>query len=76
MVCAYVLITTKSGAEKEVLEILKKSPNIKTAKILYGEYDIIIKVELPDITALNEYFLTNIRQVSGIERTSTLIIAS
>jgi len=76
MVCAYVLVTTKSGAEKEVLDALKKSPNIKIAKIVYGEYDIIAKIEVRDITALNEYLLTHFRQISGIEKTVTLIVAT
>ncbi|MFH0869353.1 MAG: Lrp/AsnC ligand binding domain-containing protein [archaeon] len=76
MVIAYVLVTTKSGAEKEVLDILKKSSNIKIAKIVYGEYDIIAKIEVHDITALNEYLLTHFRQISGIEKTVTLIVAT
>ena len=76
MVSAYVLVTTKSGAEKEVLDMLKKSPKIKIAKIVYGEYDVIAKIDLPDITALNEYLLTYFRQISGIEKTVTLIVAT
>ena len=76
MVGAYILITTKSGAEKEVLTALKKVPNMKNAKMLYGEYDIIAKVQLTNITDLNEYLLANIRPLSGVERTSTLIVAN
>lgn len=76
MVGAYILITTKSGAEKEVLDALKKSKNIVNATILYGEYDILAKIALKDITELNDYLLTHVRPISGIEKTSTLIIAS
>jgi len=76
MVSAYILVTTKSGAEKDVLTALKKVPNMKNARMLYGEYDIIAKIQLTDIAALNEYLLANIRPISGVERTSTLIVAN
>ena len=76
VVNAYVLITTKSGSEKEVLDALKKTKNVKDARILYGEYDIIAKLQLQDITALNDYLLANIRPIHGIERTTTLIVAT
>lgn len=76
MVGAYILVTTKSGAEKDVLESLKKIKSITNAKILYGEYDILAKINLKDITELNEYLLTNIRPIAGIEKTSTLIVAT
>lgn len=76
MVSAYILVTTKSGAEKDVLTALKKVPNMKNARMLYGEYDIIAKIQLTDIATLNEYLLANIRPISGVERTSTLIVAN
>ena len=76
MVGAYILITTKSGAEKDVLMSLRKIKSIANATILYGEYDILAKIILKDITELNDYLLTNIRPIPGIEKTSTLIIAT
>lgn len=76
MVGAYILITTKSGAEKDVLVALKKISSIKNATILYGEYDILAKIMLKDITELNDYLLSNIRPIQGIEKTSTLIVAT
>ena len=75
MVIAFVLITTKSGAERDVREQLLKNENIKEAHVLYGEYDLIAKVELDDVTKLNDFILDEARKVSGVERTSTLIIA-
>lgn len=76
MVAAYILVTTKSGAEKDVLDLLKKIPNLKNAKMLYGEYDIIAKIQLTNIAALNDYLLANIRPIAGVEKTSTLIVAT
>jgi len=70
------LITTKSGAEKNVLAALKRNKSIVSATILYGEYDILAKIALKDITELNDFLLTNVRPIPGIEKTSTLIIAT
>jgi len=76
MANAYILITTKSGSEKEVLAALKKSENVTDAQIVYGEYDLVVKVEVDDITKLNEFLLESVRTINGIEKTSTVIVAS
>ena len=76
MANAYILITTKSGSEKEVLAALKKSENVTDAQIVYGEYDLVVKVEVDDITKLNEFLLESVRTINGIKKTSTVIVAS
>jgi len=73
---AFVLITTKSGGEKNVVEALKKLLEVKEAKILYGEYDIIAKIQAADIQTLNSFLLEKVRPISDIESTSTLIVAA
>ncbi len=73
---AFVLITTKSGGEKNVVEALKKLPEVKEARILYGEYDIIAKIQAADIQKLNAFLLEKLRPISDIEGTSTLIVAA
>lgn len=76
MVGAFVLVITKSGAEKNVVTTLKKFPEIKEARILYGEYDIIAKIQTSDIQSLNSFLLEKVRPISDIEKTSTLIVAA
>jgi len=76
MVIAYILITSKSGGEKNVLESLQKLEEIAEAKIVYGEYDIIAKIQTGDVDKLNDFLLEKIRQISDIEKTSTLIVAA
>ncbi len=73
---AYVLITTKSGSEKIVIEALKKMQEIKEARVLYGEYDILAKVQVNDIQNLNTFLLEKVRPIGSVERTSTLIVAA
>lgn len=76
MVTAYVLIISKSGKEKEVLDSLSKLEEIKEAKIVYGEYDIVTKVQADDVGKLNDFLLEKIRPIENIEKTSTLIVAT
>ncbi|MBI2041335.1 MAG: Lrp/AsnC ligand binding domain-containing protein [DPANN group archaeon] len=73
---AYVLITTKSGSEKVVIEALKKMQEIKEARVLYGEYDILAKVQVNDIQNLNAFLLEKVRPIGQVEKTSTLIVAA
>ena len=76
MVIAYVLINTKPGKEREVLEKIKQMDiKLLDSALLYGEYDIIIKVEVDTIDKLRSIVLDKIRQLEGVERTVTLISA-
>ncbi len=76
MAGAYVLITAKSGSERVVVEALKKLQEVTEAKILYGEYDIIARVQVDDIQALNQFLLEKVRPIGNVDRTSTLIVAA
>ncbi len=76
MVQAYVLINTKPGKEKEVLEGIKKMGiKLLDSSLLYGEYDIIIKIDAENIEKLRSIVLDIIRKLDGVERTITLIAA-
>jgi len=76
MIIAYVLIIAKSGTEKSVVSELKHYKEIVDAEILYGEYDILAKIKVKEIADLNEFLLSKVRRVDGVEKTSTLISAA
>lgn len=76
MVIAYILITSKSGAEKNVAEALMLQDGIEEADVLYGEYDIIAKVKVEDVSQLSDFIMEKVRSIDGVQRTSTLIVAS
>jgi len=54
MPTAFVLINTEIGAEEEILDELKKVPNVKEAYVVYGLYDIVAKVEAESMNKLKE----------------------
>ncbi len=71
---AYILVNVEVGMENEVLdEILKRFDKAVTeARITYGEYDIVVRVEVGSIKAL-ETVVSGIRSIEGVRRTVTLI---
>jgi DNA-binding Lrp family transcriptional regulator len=75
MVEAYILIKVKVGSERNVVEKLQDLKEIKDINELYGEWDIITKVEVPNIEDLDSLITEKIRDNNQIELTSTMIVA-
>jgi DNA-binding Lrp family transcriptional regulator len=75
MVTAYILIISDSGAEKNIIDDLLEVDGVQEADVIYGEYDILAKISIPDVSMLGDFILENIRPIQGIKRTSTLISA-
>lgn len=73
MVTAFILATTKTGKEKDVLDNLLSIPEIREAYNVYGDYDLYIKAETDTLDNLNELLLNRIRGVAGIAMTTTMI---
>ena len=71
-VIAYVLVVTKVGTEHNIVEELNSINGVSFAQTVYGEFDIICKVECDQLKNLDES-ITKIRKISSIIRTSTLI---
>lgn len=71
---AFVLINVESGSEEKVLEKLSKLTGIEEAYYSYGVYDIIAKVRADSMEGLKDLVSRNIRGVSNVNSTLTLII--
>lgn len=71
---AYVLFKVNSGTEKDVCKKIADLDNVLDASIIYGEYDIIARVTMPELTQLNE-FLDKVRSMPSVILTSTMIVA-
>jgi DNA-binding Lrp family transcriptional regulator len=76
MIEAFVLIVVKPGNEEKVYEELKKDPRVKEAYRVYGEYDIILRVEVPTIDDLDKFHDEVLRKIPEIEMTETLIAST
>ena len=74
MPVAYVLIRTDIGAEKKVLEELRKLEGVEEAFLIFGPWDIIAKLNVPDRTELNRLVIWKIRRMEHITQTQTLSV--
>jgi DNA-binding Lrp family transcriptional regulator len=72
---AYVLITTATGKETSVLESIRLLPELTEAHQLFGQYDIIARMETDDYDKLCDVVLRKVRSVSGVTGSRTLICA-
>ncbi|CCC80775.1 Lrp/AsnC family transcriptional regulator [Thermoproteus tenax] len=75
MVEAFVFINTDIGAEDEVLEALTKMPEVKEAMIVYGPYDLVVRIATDTTENLRKIVSDKIRRMQKIRSTTTLIIA-
>jgi anthranilate phosphoribosyltransferase len=71
---AYLLISV-IGNEQEVLNKLKELDEVKEVHVLFGEWDIIAKIEKDTTEGLSAFVMDNIRPIDDIKVTSTLIVA-
>lgn len=71
---AFVLITTKSGTEALVLDQLKSIAGIQQASIVFGLYDILVRIADQNLDMIKDIILNEIRNIPDIRSTSTLFL--
>jgi len=71
-VIGYVLVVTDVGKEHEVVDELMKIEGVAEAQTVYGEFDILCKVECNDLKSLDSA-ITKVRKIRNVIRTMTLI---
>ena len=71
----YILIVVKYGTKKDVSQKLIRFKEIENVHELYGEYDIIVKVRAATMEKLEDFIQNNIRKISEIEGTQTLVVS-
>ena len=75
MSAGYVLVNVDPGAENSVFEQLSKLSFVSDINHLFGDYDIIIKIEADGIGTIAGMVVESIRSISGISNTKTLACA-
>ena len=71
---AYVLIINESGKEDSVISNLKNIPSITNAFGTFGSYDILTKLESSDEQNIQHVISNEIRKISNIRATLTLLV--
>ena len=72
MTVGFVLINAAPELEHEVYNKLSKVPQILELHPLFGEYDLIAKIDAEDFEKLREIVIDKIRSVKGVIDTKTL----
>jgi DNA-binding Lrp family transcriptional regulator len=70
---AYMLVNCELGSEVSIIEQLKLIPGIKEAWGVFGNYDIIVKIEAQSIESLREIVTFKIRKIPKIYYTTTIM---
>ncbi|KXB08806.1 hypothetical protein AKJ56_00285 [candidate division MSBL1 archaeon SCGC-AAA382N08] len=73
MPLAYILITTKVGEMKRVVEGLRELDRIKEANMFTGPYDIIAITETESMGIITGILMKKIHKIPGIKETTTCI---
>ena len=73
MAIGFVLMTTHPGKEATVRQALEKVDLVTAHWMLFGEYDLIARVQADEEYALPRCIVEEIRQLPGVKDTKTLI---
>jgi DNA-binding Lrp family transcriptional regulator len=72
MAIGFVLVNTAPAHEHEVYTKLSKVPEIVELHPLFGEFDLIAKIDAEDFEKLGELVVEKIRSIKGVIDTKTL----
>ena len=73
MAIGFALLSISPLHEKTVFDSLKNVSEIIEIHPLFGEYDILVKIQTTDIDGIGEVVIKKIRALKGIVDTKTLI---
>ena len=71
---AYILITVKSGSEREFLKQIAEFEDVVEASLVIGENDIVIKIDVKDVSHLDQFLTEKLRVLPDVFLTTTMII--
>ncbi len=74
MLNALVLVNTEIGSESDVLREFKRIDGIEEALLVYGIYDIVLRIVSSSMEELKRTVTWKIRKIDNITATQTIII--
>ena len=72
MAIGYVLINVQPGTEQSVYEGVRTLPHVTDTTVLFGDHDLIVKLEANDLATIAKAVVEHIRSVEGVVNTKTL----
>ncbi|MHA1519986.1 MAG: Lrp/AsnC ligand binding domain-containing protein [Promethearchaeota archaeon] len=74
-VVAFILLVTDSSSTQQIYQDVRKMEKVKEVHMIYGDYDLIIKVELNNLQEMTS-FMMQMRKEFAVKKSSTLITLS
>ena len=72
----YILLNCDLGAEEYIVEELKRIPEIKTAYLTFGAYDVIAEVHAETQEEFEKTVSNKIRRLARVVSTMTLNVVN
>ena len=72
MPVAFLFVVTELGFEEDVLRDIRTLPDVKEAHLVFGMYDIMVKIEGSTAAEVDEQ-VARVRKFDKINTTQTLI---
>jgi DNA-binding Lrp family transcriptional regulator len=69
---AFILVSTVPGKEHEVYNKISQIKYVVEIHPLFGEYDLIVKVDALDFSELGKIVIEQVRTIEGVIDTKTL----
>ena len=73
MIEAHILLRVKPGMDRAVFQAIRKLREVKDLETVYGEYDLLTKIEVKSMDDLDAFIFEVVRTISGVEGTTTLV---
>ena len=73
MITCFILIRIVANMEDEVYDALAKVKQIEGIREVFGEYDMIARIETKNLKEMRSIIINKVRSVSGVLATTTLI---
>ena len=71
---AFVLINTELGSEVDAIRQIKSIPGVTEAYLVYGTYDIIVRVDGDSLDKVKETITHNLRTMPNVRSTLSMVV--
>lgn len=69
----FLLVETEVGRLEEVIRRIRAIPEVTEVNAVTGPFDLIVKVQAPQINRALDVVIHRVRKVPGIRSTETLV---
>ena len=72
---AFILIEVQVGRANHVADALRSLPEVTTADVITGTFDIITSIEVSDMAAMADLVTSQMQSIRGVIKTITCVTA-